>query len=200
MIKLTIPTRAASKHASPHQSLTDHSANAMGGIHITVDVLMWEGMRIEGKSRAILKTHSTILHHRALILTLVPKLTLPDHHPEIVFVADGSKSIKHNVANLKWAMKIFLKSLPFGTPFNICSFGTPHEFLWLKSKQYMPETMEEALRKIESFDDNYEDTEILEALAATIERRFTDLPLEIMLLTDDHIKQKSKYSKYLNIR
>ncbi|CAD6449004.1 deb11d08-1ab1-425d-92c2-3d024e49e611-CDS [Sclerotinia trifoliorum] len=83
-----------------------------------------------GDPKAVLETHSTISNHRALMVSLVPKFTLPAHNPEIVFVVDRSTSMRPSMSTLRSAMSVSLKSLPSGINFNICSFGTGYEFLW----------------------------------------------------------------------
>ncbi|ESZ93252.1 von Willebrand domain containing protein [Sclerotinia borealis F-4128] len=151
-----------------------------------------------GNPKAMLETHSTISNHRALMVSLVPKFTLPAHRPEIVFVVDRSGSMRDKMPMVISAMKVFLKSLPVGTHFNICSFGTSYSFLWAKSKQYTPDSLKEALQRIRTFLANLGGTETLKALTAAIENRLPDLPLEIMLLTDENIWQQSECFEYLN--
>lgn len=148
--------------------------------------------------RAILETHPTIANQKALMVTLVPKFSLPPSRPEIVFVADRSGSMGGNIPILISAMKVFLKSLPVGVKFNICSFGSRHEFLWPKSKTYAQDTLAKAISYVERFDANFGGTETFSAIKATIEQRFTDVPLEVMLLTDGDIWQQEELFRYLN--
>lgn len=148
--------------------------------------------------RAILEKHPTIEDQRAVMVTLVPKFSLPPSRPEIVFVADRSGSMGGNIPILISAMRVFLKSLPVGVKFNICSFGSHHEFLWPKSKSYAKDTLKEAMSYVERFDADFGGTETFGAIKATIERRFTDIPLEVMLLTDGDIWQQDELFRYLN--
>ncbi|KAI9640496.1 hypothetical protein NHQ30_011242 [Ciborinia camelliae] len=250
VVKLIIPTKVAPRYGWSGPSSTDPSIAPNGGMKITVDVLMWESMCIDGLTspshpiaitigdlssgtgkkesnkasatlaqgsaalkqdfvllvnvkdlgtpKAMLETHGTISNHRALSVSLVPKFTLPAHCPEIVFVVDRSGSMEDNMVMVISAMKVFLISLPLGTYFNICSFGTRFEFLWPKSKQYTPDSLEEALQEIETFEADFGGTQTLNALTATIQNRLGNFPLEIMLLTDGDIWQQAKCFEYLN--
>ena len=78
--------------------------------------------------RALLESHPTIQGHRALMATLVPRFALRPEKPEIIFCVDRSGSMGGCIPTLKSAMKVFLKSLPLGVKFNICSFGSHHDF------------------------------------------------------------------------
>ena len=55
-----------------------------------------------------------------------------------------------NVNTLKSAMTVFLKSMPVGVTFNICSFGTLNSFLWPKSRAYTKETLETASAHVQT--------------------------------------------------
>ncbi|RAL66776.1 hypothetical protein DID88_007559 [Monilinia fructigena] len=99
---------------------------------------------------------------------------------------------------LNLAMKFLLKSLPMGTYFNVCSFGTNCEFLWPKSKQFTLDSLEEALQQVKNFQEALGRTNTLKALTAIIENRFTNMPLEIILITDGEIWQQPECFEYLN--
>ena len=106
--------------------------------------------------------------------------------------------MKQNILMLKDAMKVFLKSLPVGVKYNICSFGNNHSFLWRKSQSYTQEHLEASLRHVDTFDANLGGTETLKALKATIEQRLGDIPLEMILLTDGDIWQQEEAFAYIN--
>ena len=148
--------------------------------------------------RALLETHPTIPNHRALMVTLVPKFSLPPSVPEIVFVADRSASMDGKMEMVKSAMNVFLQSLPVGVKFNICSYGSTNSFLWPKSKTYNQDTLNQARNHVENFMPNMGGTETHAALKATIENRWKDIPLEIVLLTDGDIWQQELLFAYLN--
>jgi hypothetical protein len=148
--------------------------------------------------RALLETHPSIANQRAIMTTLVPKFNLPNTSPEIVFVIDRSGSMAGKIELVVSAMKIFLKSLPIGVKFNICSFGTNHSFLFKKSKTYDQSSLKEALGHLDTFSANYGGTEMLRPIKATVENRFNDLPLEVMLLTDGEIWNQEEMFTFIN--
>lgn len=154
--------------------------------------------REAGMPKAILETHPTIPKHRALMVTLVPKFKLPPSRPEIVFVADRSGSMQGNIPTLISAMKVFLKSMPVGVKFNICSFGSSHSFLWPKSRAYGKETLEEATGYVSNFAADFGGTETHSAIKAAIDQRYKDLQLEVILLTDGDIWGQDELFHYLN--
>ncbi|KAF2274993.1 uncharacterized protein EI97DRAFT_400972, partial [Westerdykella ornata] len=152
-----------------------------------------------GIPRAILETHPRIPNHRALMATLVPKFALPAEKPEIVFMVDRSGSMSgSNIQLTIQALKVFLKSLPVGVKFNICSFGSRYSFLWAQSKTYTQETLAAALTHVEFMDANFGGTEMLQPLEAIIKQRYTDIPLDVMLLTDGQIWNQQALFSSLN--
>ncbi len=148
--------------------------------------------------KALLERHTTIPNHRALMMTLVPNFSLPPSRPEIVFVVDRSGSMASNIPTLKSALQVFLKSLPVGVKFNICSFGSEHSFLWPRSKAYSHESLQEAMVHVQGFAANMGGTETFGALKATIENRFADLACELILLTDGDIWDQSELFSYVD--
>ncbi|KEF55184.1 uncharacterized protein A1O9_08838 [Exophiala aquamarina CBS 119918] len=148
--------------------------------------------------RALLETHPTIPNQRALMATLVPKFNIPSISPEIVFVVDRSGSMGGKIELVVAAMKIFLKSLPVGVKFNICSFGSHHSFLFKKSKTYDQSSLKDALKHLESFSANYGGTEMLQPVKETVKNRYNDLPLEAMILTDGEIWNQDELFKFIN--
>lgn len=113
-----------------------------------------------GEPTAVLETHPTIPNQRALMTSLVPKFSLPSDKPEIVFICDRSGSMSGQMSSLISALNIFLKSLPVGVKFNICSFGTSHKFLWERSMSYTQATLDEAAYYVATFVANFGGTEM----------------------------------------
>ncbi|KAI4263083.1 MAG: hypothetical protein L6R42_001750, partial [Xanthoria sp. 1 TBL-2021] len=134
--------------------LAMHQASAtlsLGSTELDKDFVLIVLTKDTGIPKALLETHPTIPNQRAMLLTLVPKFSLPRSNPEIVFVADRSGSMGSNIPTLISALKVFLKSLPVGVRFNICSFGSDHSFLWPKSQAYSRDSVAEALAHVEGF-------------------------------------------------
>ena len=149
--------------------------------------------------KAVLETHPTIPGQRALMATLVPKFNLPSERPEIVFVCDRSGSMRgQKIVSLRNALKVFLKSLPVGTKFNICSFGGRFSFLWPKSKSYSQASLDEAMNHVESFEANFGGTEMFGPMEETIKKRYSDMNLEIFLVTDGEIWDQQRLFDLLN--
>ncbi|KAL2614045.1 hypothetical protein R1flu_025737 [Riccia fluitans] len=140
-----------------------------------------------GEPQAIVETHPTIPNSKALLLSLVPKFNLPRIKPELIFVADRSGSMNSQIPQLKNALMVFLKSLPVGVKFNICSFGSDYKFLWPKSKPYDQDNLNTALKHVETFSANFGGTEMFPPLEEAFKTRYRDLETEILVLTDGEI-------------
>lgn len=174
-IAVTMGSTSTSGVADPAM----HQASAtlsLGFTELDKDFVLIVLTKKTGVPKALLERHPTLPNQRALMLTLVPQFSLPPINPEIVFVADRSGSMQANMSTLISALKVFLKSLPVGVRFNICSFGTRYTFLWRKSRAYSRDSMNEALAHVETFRANYGGTKTYKALAAAIENRYTDIP------------------------
>ncbi|KAH3943208.1 hypothetical protein HBH70_118000 [Parastagonospora nodorum] len=197
-ISMTMGTISSEPDAEP--MMTKASASlTLGTAELDKDFVMQVIAKNTGVPKAVLENHPTIANHRALMTTLVPKFSLPAEKPELVFVCDRSGSMNGTSMELaKQALKVFLKSLPVGVKFNICSFGSSYSFLWKKSASYNQENLDEAVRHAEQFSANYNGTEMLAPLKATIDQRYKDMPLDIILLTDGQIWDQERLFSYLN--
>ncbi|KAK2783094.1 hypothetical protein FQN52_000435 [Onygenales sp. PD_12] len=147
---------------------------------------------------AFLESHPTISNQRALMATLVPKFNIPNNNPEIVFVIDRSGSMGGKIKTLQDALRVFLKSLPVGVKFNICSFGSTHSFMWSKSQPYDALSLKKALAYVDTVDSDFGGTEMYAPVRATVENRLKDLDLEVLLLTDGEIWNQEALFKYIN--
>lgn len=100
---------------------------------------------------ALLEKHPSWADQQALMITFVPRFEISPIRAEIVFVVDRSRSMRANISTLISALTVFLKSLPLGICFNICSFGNRHEFLWPKSQPYNQASLQDALASVSTF-------------------------------------------------
>ncbi|KAJ7590255.1 von Willebrand factor type A domain-containing protein [Mycena floridula] len=124
----------------------------------------------------------------SLALTLVPKFSLPDpSSQEFIFLVDRSGSMDGSrIAAARKALVIMLRSLPRkNTFFQIVSFGTNASSLWHEgSRLYDQESLDEATRHVDSMQANFGGTEIRRALDSCFEKRLSDRPTSVFLLTD----------------
>jgi hypothetical protein len=197
-ISMTIGTTSLAPDAEP--KMTKASATlALNTAELGKDFVLQVIAKNTSVPKAVLENHPTIPDHRALMATLVPKFALPPEKPELVFVCDRSGSMAGSRITLViQALKVFLKSLPIGVKFNICSFGSSYSFLWNKSVTYSQRTLDEAIRHAETFQANYGGTEMLTPLKATIDQRYKDMPLDVMVLTDGETWNQQALFSYLN--
>jgi hypothetical protein len=197
-IAMTMGTTSADPDAEP--KMTKASATlSLGTAELDKDFVLQIIAKNTGVPKAVLETHPTIPNHRALMATLVPKFALPSEKPELVFICDRSGSMSgSNITLVIQALKVFLKSLPVGVKFNICSFGSSYSFLWEKSVTYSQQTLDEAIRHAESLTANLGGTEMLAPLRGTIEQRYKDMPLDVILLTDGEVWNQHNLFDYLN--
>ncbi|KAI0202935.1 VIT-domain-containing protein [Astrocystis sublimbata] len=142
--------------------------------------------------RALLETHETIADQRALVTTLVPRFNITHNPSEVVFIVDRSGSMGGKMEMVIKAMMILLKSLPTGSKFNIVSFGSNHSFLWPRSQSYNDASLNEALAHVQTFDANYGGTEMYQPAQEVISRRFSDMTLDAILLTDGEIWEQDQ--------
>ncbi|KAJ5042004.1 von Willebrand factor type A domain-containing protein [Bipolaris maydis] len=167
------------------QSLSRGSATlALGTAVLEKDFILQVVAKDIGVPQAILERHPTLPNQRALMTTLVPKFNLKSQKPEIILIADRSGNL--------------LKSIPLGCTFNICSFGSRHEFLWHESQVYDERTLQQAIKCVQNFDANLGGTETLAAVKACVEARSKDSPTELILLTDGDIWSQDELFSYVS--
>ncbi|KAJ8104977.1 hypothetical protein OPT61_g10460 [Boeremia exigua] len=197
-ISMSMGTTSTNPDATPSMNRAS-AALGLGVAHLDTDFILQVIAKNVGIPKAILESHPTIPNHRALMATLVPKFSLPPEKPEIVFICDRSGSMGgSNIMLAREALQVFLKSLPVGVKFNICSFGSRHSFLFPRSASYGQDTLAHAIGLAESLQANYGGTEMLQPLKATIENRYKDMPLDIILLTDGATWDQQLLFDYLN--
>ncbi|KAH6628101.1 von Willebrand factor type A domain-containing protein [Chaetomium tenue] len=200
-ISVTLGNTSAGAASGADMSLQKASATlALSTTELGNDFILQVVATNTGNPIAVLEQHPTLDNHRALMATLVPKFNLPSAKPEIVFLCDRSGSMEgSNMKHLKTALHLFLKSLPVGVKFNICSFGSSHEFLFgNKSQTYDQSSLEKASRYVDGFSANFGGTDIYRPMEDVISRRYADMDLEVFLLTDGEIWDQRELFELLN--
>ena len=197
-IAMSMGTTSTDPNAVPSMSRASATLS-LGVAHLDTDFILQVIAQNTGIPKAILETHPTIPNHRALMATLVPKFTLPPENSEVVFICDQSGSMRgSNMTLAKEALQVFLKSLRVGVKFNICSFGSQYSFLFPRSASYGQETLAAAAHHAQQLDANFGGTEMLAPIKGTIENRYKDMSLDIILLTDGEIWNQQELFTYLN--
>ncbi|KAM3143423.1 von Willebrand factor A domain-containing protein 5A [Paramecium bursaria] len=90
------------------------------------------------------------------------------------------------------AIKLFIYSLPMGSMFNIYSFGTEYQKLFLSVAKYDDQTQEQAIKMIEQFQADLGGTELLKPLSDIYQEiKKNNKTSQIFLLTDGCVDDES---------
>ncbi|VUC28289.1 unnamed protein product [Clonostachys rosea] len=101
--------------------------------HMEKDFILQIAAADLGDPCALLETHPSIPSQRALMITLVPKFSLPPEDPDIIFSVKetgrfsllGAKSdVQTSIPALTTSLNTLLRHLPFGMSFNVYSLGS----------------------------------------------------------------------------
>lgn len=116
---------------------------------------------------------------------------------EYIFLIDRSYSMSGTFINLaKEALMLFIQSLPYGSRFNVVSYGSSHQFLFEgeRSVQYDDQTVTHAINEIKQFDANLGGTEIYKPLEEIFKKPVADEVhnSHIYLLTDGAVLNAEK--------
>ncbi|KAJ3101739.1 hypothetical protein HDU97_001089 [Phlyctochytrium planicorne] len=124
----------------------------------------------------------------ALNLTMVPRFALNEIRSELVVLVDRSGSMEGmKIKQAASALEIFLKSIPAGCFFNIIGFGSSHQMLFPKSKEYGPDSLKQASKHLASLQADLGGTEIESAVKAAFKTRRKDMPTTLFILTDGEV-------------
>lgn len=193
-ISVTLGSTSREETTGADPSLQRASATlSLGKTELDRDFVLQVVATKIGDPLAVLEKHPDIPGQHAILATLVPRFSLPSLRPEIVFICDRSASMNASIPNLKEALHVFLKSLPVGVKFNICSFGSNHELLFASgSETYNATSLAKATKYVNGFAANFVGTKMYEPMKEIMERRDKDVPLQIILLTDGQIWDQEK--------
>lgn len=201
-ISVTIGNTSTGATSGADMSLQKASATlSLSTTELDKDFVLQVVTSDTGSPIAVLETHPTLQNHRAIMTTLVPRFNLPSSRPEIVFVCDRSGSMQagQRIPHLKAALQIFLKSLPLGVKFNICSFGSRHGLLFdAGSVSYDASSVEKATQYVNGFAADHGGTEMYRPLEDVIQKRHKDMDLEVFLLTDGEVWNQENLINLIN--
>ncbi len=107
-------------------------------------------------------------------------------YSEIICLVDRSGSMSGNRINsVKDCLQLLLRSIPEGTLFNICGFGSSYESIFPHSLEYNESTLQLASQHVNSLTANMGGTEILEPLKSIFNYPPKDgIPRQLFILTD----------------
>jgi hypothetical protein len=201
-ISVSLGNTSAGTAAGAEMSLQKASATlSLSTAELDKDFILQVVATGTGNPTAVLETHPTIPNHRAIMATLVPKFNLPAARPEIVFVCDRSGSMETGtrIPDMISALQIFLKSLPVGVKFNICSFGSHFQLLFPKgSKSYDESSLKEATKYVSTMSADFGGTEMYRPLEHVLTNRYKDMPLEVFVLTDGEVWNQEELFGMIN--
>jgi uncharacterized protein YegL len=108
---------------------------------------------------------------------------------EFIFILDRSGSMRGGrIQTAQEALKLFIKSLPANSKFNIIGFGTTVEWMSKNSVSYTKETIDETLLKIDKMDANLGGTQLLQPLEGVYKFASNPkYPRNIFVLTDGNV-------------
>ncbi|CAD8162107.1 unnamed protein product [Paramecium octaurelia] len=109
-----------------------------------------------------------------------------------LFFIDRSGSMSGGrIKKAKQSLILFLRSLPDNCRFNIISFGTMFRSLWSDSKQYSQDTLDEAIKHVNTMEANMQGTEIFKPFQDVIYNnqygKSKTTTLNVFLLTDGEV-------------
>ena len=89
-----------------------------------------------------------------------------DQVAEYIFLIDRSGSMHNRIKLARQALITFLQSLPVGSRFNICSYGSRHEFMYpqCRSVPYTDNSLKRAIQQVSTFKADFGGTKIYEPL------------------------------------
>ncbi len=122
------------------------------------------------------------------MLAFQPRFETRESPSEVVFVVDRSGSMGgSSIAEARNALQLCLRSLREGCWFNVLGFGSTHEMLFPESRPYGEKNLRIATEHVSALDADLGGTEILPALEAVLGRRRSELPRQLIVMTDGQV-------------
>jgi len=132
---------------------------------------------------------------RAVMLNFYPDLIKGARGPaEFIFIVDRSGSMQgESITQALNALRLALRSMDEGDRFNVVGFGDHTEKLYPEPVVYSQKTLDDATRKLSTWDANLGGTELLQPLRLVLEQSgAAKLPRQIMLLTDGQVGNEAQ--------
>jgi Ca-activated chloride channel family protein len=125
---------------------------------------------------------------QAVAVAFVPRLDATPTPAEVIFLIDRSGSMGgSSIEEVKNALQLCLRSMMAGCRFNIVGFGSTHESLFTESRSYDQASLAAASAHVASLRADLGGTEILPALQDVLEQRHSNLPRQVVVLTDGQV-------------
>ncbi len=134
-------------------------------------------------------------------LDLLPPVvdTVGTREREVTFLLDCSGSMQgDSIEQAKKALRICLKALPAGCPFNIVRFGSSFESMFPQAKRYDVDSLRQALAYLDRVDADLGGTEVLPPLARILGMKVAEGGRrEVVLLTDGEVGNEAVVMKLI---
>jgi Ca-activated chloride channel family protein len=135
---------------------------------------------------AILERDSAGRHTAALVFR--PVFDVEQAPSEVIFVVDRSGSMGGtSIAEVRNTLQLCLRSLLPGSRFDVVGFGTTFTSVFGGCVAYDEATLARAAEHVAALEADLGGTEILPALRAVLERPRSELPRQVVLLTDGEV-------------
>jgi Ca-activated chloride channel homolog len=122
-------------------------------------------------------------------VTFSPAFEVSSIPAELIFVVDQSGSMEgSSIAEVRNALQLCLRSMIPGCSFNIVGFGSTHNALFAKSRDYNQKNLEIASAHVAEMKADLGGTEILPALQFVLKGSAdANLPRQVVILTDGEV-------------
>jgi hypothetical protein len=125
---------------------------------------------------------------QAVAVAFVPRFDAAASPAEVIFLIDRSGSMEgSSIEEVHNALIVCLRSMMAGCRFNIVGFGSTYESLFPESRHYDEASLNEASAHAASLMADMGGTEILPALRHVLEQNRSELPRQVVVLTDGQV-------------